>query len=178
MAVCGIVSFVEHLPIGDGETERLAAEECRQVDAALERQLQAGINHYEIIMDDYIGLTAAVSLRMDELVFYNIHYTAVMLWEEQAAYWPEPIRDLWFRAFQACSKEITLESRLTEKNREKRDQYLLDHCHKLLLFTAGSCAEADALAARAEAAGLDVERVCLAPFNGKGTRLDRVGGDF
>ena len=49
------------------------------MNAALERQLQAGINHYEIIMDDYIGLTAAISLRMDELVFYNIHYTAVML---------------------------------------------------------------------------------------------------
>ena len=161
MDVCGVVSFVERLPIGDGETERLAAEECRQVDDALERQLQAGINHYEIIMDDYIGLTAAISLRMDELVFYNIHYTAVILWEEQAACWPEPTRDWWFRAFQECSKEIILESRLTEKNREKRDQYLLDHCHKLLLFTTGPSAEADALAGRAEAAGLAVERRAL-----------------
>lgn len=161
MDVCGIVSFVERLPIGDGETERLAAEECRQVDDALEQQLQTGVQNFVIIMDDYIGIAAASSLRLDELQVSGIHYTAVMLWEEQAAYWPEPVRDLWFRAFQACSREIILEPRLTEKNRERRDQYLLDHCRRLLVFTSAPCAGADALASRAEAAGLAVERVLL-----------------
>lgn len=164
MAVCGIVSFVEQLPIWSEKDGCSSAEEIMEVDAAIDRQLQAGIKNYVIIMDGFVGLQAAVSLRIEEMHGFDVHYTAVMLWEKQAACWPEPTRDWWFRAFQACSKEIILEPRLTEKNREKRDQYLLDHCHKRLMFTAGSCAEADALAARAEAAGLDVEQVGLGPF--------------
>ena len=166
MAVCGIVSFVDRVPAWSEKDGGSGAEEIMEMNAAIDRQLQAGIKQYVIIMDSFIGLQAAISLRVGELQLFGVHYTAVMLWEEQAAYWPERIRDWWFRAFQACSKEIILEPRLTEKNREKRDQYLLDHCHKLLIFTTGPNAEADALEKRAAAAGLVVEQV----------RLDRPGG--
>ena len=84
--------------------------------AAMEQKIGAGIREFAVLMDEGGGLLAAETALALKREHPGLRLTCLMRWEEQAASWPEPLRDRWFDAFAACDEELLVEPRRSTDN--------------------------------------------------------------
>lgn len=144
MRICGILG-ADSLPKGSSE---ILMEELKAL-------VYEGVTEFVAVMDRGIGLLAANAVLALKQENPGLRLTCLLLWEEQAADWPEPVREIWFDTMALCDREVMLERHRSSENEAERDCFLLKYCDALLL--CGASAEAfEELETRAKTAGLKV----------------------
>ena len=68
-----------------------------------------GVTEFVAVMDRGIGLLAANAVLTLKQENPGLRLTCLLLWEEQAADWPEPVREIWFNTISLCDREVMLE---------------------------------------------------------------------
>ena len=148
--ICGIV--------GSG-TEGFG--EATALWQALDALLLEGVDEFAVAMDRWDGLAAARTVLEIKRTHPALRLTCLLLWEEQAADWPEGARADWFDAFAASDREVMLERRRSGETLVKRDRWLAEHCDCLLVLHRegpGTAWSAEELARRR---GIPVRRAAL-----------------
>lgn len=120
-----------------------------------------GVQHFVVSMDQGGGLLAANLIEILREGWPHVRLTCVILWEEQAIRWPEPVRDEWFQVIADCDEEIMLEHHRSAENLIKRDRLLLERCDSLVLLKNPDCGLAWNLEAQAKEKGLLVRELVL-----------------
>lgn len=147
MGVYGIIGS-DSLPKGSSEV--LMKE--------LKALVREGVIEFVVAMDRGIGLLAANAVLTLKQENPGLRLTCLLLWEEQAADWPEPVREIWFDTISLCDREVMLERHRSSRNEAERDCFLLKHCDALL-FCGASAETFEELENRARTAGIKVRRV-------------------
>lgn len=161
--IYGIAGYMKNGSISGKEMDFTSTQNFLRVNDALEALILDGAEELVVSMDDGPGLLAASVVLLLQKKYPHVRLSCLMLWEEQAAYWPESLRTLWFHVFEKCQQEIVLEHHRSEENLQKRDSYLTEHCQGLLVFSGEHGGEAAwPLLARGRLAGLDVREERLA----------------
>lgn len=89
------------------------------------------------------GFTAGVDLLLAETVlelrgkYPSIMLESVMAYENEAAKWPEPIREQYYDLLEYCDAERLLQTRFSMDCLIRRNRYLVDHADILLTVTEG-----------------------------------------
>lgn len=154
MVVCGIVGDAEGMGTGDRK-ERLADRLRDEIG----RLAAAGVKEFAVSMDDGVGLLAANLVLRQKRNTPQVRLTCLLLWEEQAADWPEHVRDRWFNTIAKCDREELLETRRSPENLEKRDRWLRENCDGLLAVWDGGASPVWRTAAAAHTVGMPVVEV-------------------
>lgn len=158
MKICGIAGYAENWSFSNAEVDGTFAAHCLRISKAIKRSIAGGTEGFVVSMDDNIGLLSANIILLMKKRYPHVQLRCLMLWEEQAARWPESVRATWFYVFEHCDQEIMLEHHQSKNNLQKRDKYLVEHCDGLLLFSErGAEALAWPLLARARLEGLNVQ---------------------
>lgn len=156
--VWGIAGYVKSWTLYSTKADVVTLRNFFCINNTIEALVQGGAETFVVSMDDSAGLLAALIVLLLKKRYPRIQLHCLMLWEEQAADWPEPVRAAWFHAFENCQEEIMLERHRGMDNLEKRDAYLAEHCDRLLVLEEdGTAEESRPLRARARLAGIDVQ---------------------
>ena len=122
----------------------------------LELLADKGVEEFVVSMDKDVGLTAAKTVLALKKHRPDLRLTCLLLWEEQAADWPEMVREQWFDTIAACDQEVMLEHHRTSDNLHKQVVFLSEHCDVLLLVLENPSDPDWNLSQQAQAAGLTV----------------------
>lgn len=139
MSACGIVAQ----EIAPQKFKRkligfLGPKREKELCGMFRRLVDDGVDEFIISMDGGYALMAALTLMMwsaGEGV--RIKLSCLLLWEEQAAGWPEPVRNVFFGLVAGCDREIMLEHHRSDDNLEWRDRFLTENCQHLLAVWDG-----------------------------------------
>ena len=130
---CAIVSIPENQLMRE-LGEKACLLDARSVAESIEKLADSGVREFLVAMDDGGGLLAAEAVLKLKKAYPEIRLACLMLWEEQAAHWPESLRNRWFAAFAACDREIILERRRSKDNLQKRNCFLKEYSPSLLVI--------------------------------------------
>jgi len=144
MKICGIT--------GGGS---LSGEGVGPLTETLETLVHEGVREFVVVMDRETGLPAANAVLALKQGNPNLRLTCLLLWEEQAADWPESVRETWFNTIALCDREVMLERHRSSRNEMERDRFLMRSCDGILICGARTGAFW-ALAARAEAVNCEI----------------------
>lgn len=97
-----------------------------------------GTEEFWISMDRGVALWSARALLAHREAAggtYRVH--CLLPWEEQAADWAEPVREVWFDTIAACDREHLLDRHRDAGTLNRRDRFLAEACGCLLMAWGG-----------------------------------------
>lgn len=140
MSVCGIVAQeFDPKDYTKNVFAFLGRRGQRKLTELFQSLVDDGVDEFIISMDGGYALFLAMTLlawRMDADMDLKIN--CMILWEEQAAHWPERIRTFFFFVMEFCDREIMLEHHRSDGNLDRRDRRLLKDCQQLLAIWDGT----------------------------------------
>lgn len=113
------------------------------------------------------GFTAGVDLLLAETVlemrqkYPYITLESIMAYEDEAAKWPENIREQYYSLLEYCDNDRLLQTQFTLDCLIRRNRYLVDHADTLLAVTDGLLG--NPMQAIQYAASRDKSILCISP---------------
>lgn len=158
MSVCGIVAQeLDPEKFERTMTGFLSPGREEELRARFRRMADAGVDEFVVSMDGgYALMLAGALLLWRSAEHVDVKVSCMVLWEEQAARWPENIRNVFFAVMVFCDREIMLERRRGDGNLDRRDRYLAENCQQLLAAWDGGAGPVWRTVALAREKGLTV----------------------
>lgn len=158
MSVCGIVAQeLDPRKFKRTMIGFLSPRREKELHALFQRMVDDGVDEFIISMDGGYALMLAGALLMWRTSEgADVKISGMLLWEEQAAGWPEAVRNAFFAMMAFCDREIMLEHHPSDDNADRRDRYLAENCQHLLAVWDGGAGPVWRTVALARERGLKV----------------------
>lgn len=158
MSACGIVAQEIDPRKFEGKLLGfLGPKREQELHEFFRRMVEDGVDEFIISIDGGYALMIAGTLLMWKISENaDVKLSCMLLWEEQHADWPEPVRNVFFALMALCDREIMLERHRSDDNLDRRDRFLAEHCRHLLAVWDGGAGPVWRTVALARQRGLTV----------------------